>query len=682
MAKSFDADYSYYLELKSKLKEYNIAYYDEDSPLISDSDYDSLLTELEQIEALNPEWVEDDSPSQIVGGSASEVFSKVGHEVKMESLQDVFSLEDLDYFLKKTNRDLGYEAEWIVEEKIDGLSISLEYRDGVFWQGSTRGDGTIGEDVTQNLMTIKSIPHTMPVDKPSRLIVRAEVYMPKSSFIALNERQEEEGKRLFANPRNAAAGSLRQLDAKVTESRDLSLFCFNVQLVEGIEFNSHQESLDFLRRNNFPVIGAYEATSDVNELMDSIQDIYERRPTLEYGIDGAVVKLNSISDRVRLGSTSKYPRWAAAYKYPPEVASTVVKNIAIQVGRTGKLTPLAEVVPVLIDGSTVAKASLHNEDYVKDKDIRVNDTVLIQKAGDIIPEIIEVVLSERPEESEAFVMPDTCPICGSDAIRWEDSAGTYCTNPNCPAQVQRSIEHFASRNCMDIAGLGERNVKLFSDLNYINSISEIYNLKSHREELINLPGFGDRSIDKLLQAIEDSKTNSLERLINGFGIRFIGTTASRLLATKVQNLYELMDMDIETLNNIDGIGQVSAESIYRFFRLEHNINLINELDNYGVNFNSNIFIDPNETVSEKPWDDLKIVVTGTLQDYTRNEAKEIVEGLGAKVNSAVSKNVDFLVVGENAGSKLTKANSLGLRVINESEFKEAIANPESFRESL
>lgn len=675
-------DYDYYSKLKSKLNEYNEAYYEQDAPIITDYEYDQLLLELEEIEAEHPEWVATDSPSQHIGGSASQTFSKVDHEVKMESLQDVFSLADLENFVRKTNRDLGYSAEWIVEEKIDGLSISLEYRDGVFWQGSTRGDGSVGEDVTQNLLTVGVIPHLLLEDKPSRLVVRGEVYMPKASFIALNKQQAEHGLKLFANPRNAAAGSLRQLDPEITRSRDLSLFCFNVQLIEGVEFSTHYESLEFLRRNGLPLIEAEKPSTDIDELMAEIVAISERRTSLEYGIDGAVVKLNSLADRARLGSTSKYPRWAAAYKYPPEQAETIIEDIEVQVGRTGKLTPLAHLTPVFVDGSTVAKATLHNEDFVKEKDIRIGDTVKIQKAGDIIPEITEVILDKRSDDSVAYVMPEECPVCGSTAVRYQGEAATYCTNQSCPAQVARAIEHFASRSCMEIAGLGERNVEMLLEKGFIEDIADIYLLHEHREDLVELPGYGKKSIDKLLDAIELSKNNSLERLINGLGISFIGTNGSRLLAENVKNLDELMAKSVDDLQAIPGIGDVSADAVFKFFREVHNQELIERLRILGLNFNSNIYIDTSVEVDRGLWDGMKVVLTGTLNNYTRNEAAKLIEDLGGKINSSVSKNVDFLVAGESAGSKYDKALGLNIRILTEEEFEEALADPANFKASL
>lgn len=673
MSQAAAKDYAYYAELKDKIKQYNHAYYDEDAPLISDYKYDSLLRELEELEKEHPEWQSEDSPTLNVGGTVNETFSKVEHEVKMESLQDLFSLAEIRDFINKTNKALNKELEYVVEEKIDGLSVALEYRNGVFYRGSTRGDGTIGENVSKNLLNISNVPKTLKVDKPERLVVRAEVYMPKASFASLNEEQEAQGNTKFANPRNAAAGSLRQLDPQVTAKRNLDLFCFNLQLVEGMDFKTHYETLEFFKRNGFPVIHAFEPSSDIEQIEANIKAISARRADLSYGIDGAVIKVNNLDYRTQLGSTSKYPRWAAAFKYTPEQQKTKVLDIKVNVGRTGKLTPLAVLEPVLVDGSMISRVSLHNEDYVKEKDVRVNDTVVIHKAGDVIPELVEVDLSQRDADSEKFTMPEDCPVCGAKVVRSEDEAATYCTNANCPAQVERRIEHFASRSAMDITGLGEKNVKFFYQKGYIRNIADIYRLKDKRESLIEEPGFGEKSVDKLLASIEASKANSLEDLINGLGIQFIGANASRLLAENVPNMETLSKLSQEDIQKIDGLGTVSAKSVYTFFQDEDNLNLLRDLKDLGLNFESNIYKEDKEDLA---WSDLKFVLTGSLDKYTRSEASTLIENNGGKVQSSVSKNVDYLLLGENPGSKYDKAKELGINILSEADFEKALEDPE------
>ena len=683
MEESASKDFSYYIKLKERLLELNNAYYNEDTSLVSDFEYDMMLRNLEELEILHPEWQSEDSPTINVGGSATATFTKVRHKVKMESLQDLFSFAEVENFIVRTNQELSKEVSYLVEEKIDGLSISLEYRDGVFWQGATRGDGVIGEDVTQNLMTLSDVPKKLLVDKPSKLVVRGEIYMPKSAFFELNSRQEEAGEKLFANPRNAAAGSLRQLDPEITRTRNLSLFSFNVQDIEGIDFESHYESLEFLKRNGFHIIHASKPTNDVQEVFATIKDIATRRTVLEYGIDGAVIKLDSLSDRIRLGSTSKYPRWAAAYKYPPEQQETKVLSIEVNLGRTGKLTPLAILEPVLVDGSTISRATMHNEDFVKAKDVRVGDTVIIQKAGDIIPEIVEVVLEKRPSQTEKFTMPLTCPVCNSEVERVLGEAATYCINNKCPAQLQRRIEHFVSKNCMDISGLGEKNIELFIAKGFIKDVADIYLLTKHRDELLELPGYGVKSVEKLLEAIEKSKDNSMERLINGLGIKFIGSTASEVLAENVKNIQTLSEMSAADLAKIEGMGQVSATAVEHFFANEENIDLLKKLAELGLNFESRIYRGEKDIQNDSEdalWQELKFVLTGTMETYSRNDAAKLIKELGGKVLTAVSKNVDYLIVGENAGSKLDKAESLNIKVLNEAEFIYALENPKSLIE--
>lgn len=677
-------DHKYYLDLKDRVLALNDAYYNHDQSEVSDFVYDQLLHELEELEQEHPEWQEIDSPTIKVGGKASEVFSKVNHDVKMESLQDFFSVEDIDSFVRRTQRELSYEAEFVVEEKIDGLSVSLEYEKGIFVRGATRGDGLVGEDVTLNLLEISDVPRVMLHDKPERLVVRGEIYMTKSAFIRLNEIQEKNGVKLFANPRNAAAGSLRQLDPKITANRDLSLFCFNIQLVEGMEFSTHQETLKFLARNGFKIIDLEKVARTTEEIDNLIIEIEERRSRLDYGIDGAVIKLNSLKDREKLGSTSKYPRWAAAYKYPPEQVETKLLDIQVNVGRSGKLTPLAILNPVVVDGSTVSKATLHNEDYIAEKDIRIGDMVKVQKAGDVIPEISTVVFDKRPINTEKFMMPLTCPVCGADAVRKTGEAARICVNEDCPAKLKRKLEHFVSRNCMYIDGLGEKNIELFLDLGLINDLADIYLLKNHRDDLLKLPGYGEKSIDKLLEAIESSKNNSMENFLAALGIQFIGANTASLISEVVPDIDTLMMMTAANLEDIPGVGQASANAIVEYFNNPINLELIEKFRSLGLNFKSYSYKDQasREVESELPWTGLKAVVTGTLENYKRQEAELKLKELGAQVLSSVSKNVNFLLAGENAGSKLDKALNLDIKIINENEFIEALNKPEKFREDL
>lgn len=677
-------DHKYYQDLKNRVLALNDAYYNHDQSEVSDFEYDQLLHELEELEQEHPEWQETDSPTIKVGGKASEVFSKVNHDVKMESLQDFFSVEDIDSFVRRTQRELAYKAEFVVEEKIDGLSVSLEYEKGVFVRGATRGDGLVGEDVTLNLLEISDVPRVMLHDKPERLVVRGEIYMTKSAFIRLNETQENNGVKHFANPRNAAAGSLRQLDPKITANRDLSLFCFNIQLVEGMEFSTHQEALKFLSRNGFKIIDLEKVARTTEEIDNLIIEIEERRSGLDYGIDGAVIKVNSLKDREKLGSTSKYPRWAAAYKYPPEQVETKLLDIQVNVGRSGKLTPLAILNPVVVDGSTVSKATLHNEDYIAEKDIRIGDIVKVQKAGDVIPEISTVVFTKRPIDTDKFMMPLTCPVCGAEAVRKAGEAARICVNEDCPAKLKRKLEHFVSRNCMNIDGLGEKNIELFLELGLINDLADIYLLRNHRDDLLKLPGYGEKSIDKLLEAIESSKNNSMENFLAALGIQFIGANTASLIAEVVPDIDTLMMMTAASLEDIPGVGQASANAVVEYFSNSINQELIEKFRDLGLNFKSFNYKDQasREAEAELPWSGLKAVVTGTLENYKRQEAELKLKELGAQVLSSVSKNVNFLLAGENAGSKLDKASNLDIKIINENEFIEALNKPEKFREEI
>lgn len=671
-------DKAYVEALRARLRELNDAYYNKDAPLVEDAVYDKLLRELEDIEAEHPEWRTPDSPTQMVGGEASSELGKVQHEVRMESLQDVFSLAELAAFLDKTESSLETEQPaWVVEQKIDGLSVSLEYRDGLFFRGATRGDGTIGEDITANLRTLKELPQRLKRDKPARLIVRGEVYMSNDSFLRLNQWQEEIGGRLFANPRNAAAGSLRQLDPKITAGRELSLFCFNVQLIEGHHLQSHVESLDYLAANGFPVIAHSAALSDKEAVLEAVAAIGDKRGLLPYGIDGAVVKLDNLALRETLGSTSKFPRWAAAYKFSPEQEETVIEDITVQVGRSGKLTPLAILKPVLVAGSTISRATLHNEDFIRDKDIRRKDHVIIQKAGDIIPEVVRVLPEKRAEDSLPYVFPEHCPACGSKVLRREGEAAAYCTGADCPAQRLRHLIHFTSRNCMEIEGLGPANLAQFTERGLITGIADIYRLKDKQAALEELPGWGSRSAEKLLAAVEASKERPLERLINALGIPQIGEAGARVLAAHFPDMDALARADEETLLALPDIGRTTADSVRGFFQSENNQKLLAELKSLGLNMRSAIYA---EDADVKPWAGLRFVVTGSLAAMGRAEAEEAIRSRGGAASSSVSKKTSYVIVGENAGSKAQKAAELKIPMLTEADFLKALEQPERLQD--
>ncbi len=666
-------DETYVKDLRAKLRELNEAYYDLDQPLVEDQEYDRLLTELETIEREHPEWATADSPTVTIGGQASAVFTKVTHEVKMESLQDVFSLTELEDFLQRTKSQVQGTPEWIVEQKIDGLSVALEYRNGIYYRGATRGDGTTGEDVTMNLATLASVPKKLEGQVPSRLIVRGEVYMTEEAFANLNRSQEDLGQKLFANPRNAAAGSLRQLDSKITASRDLSLFCFNVQLVEGLTFATHYESLRYLETQGFPVIRYSEPVTDPEDVLAKVAEIGSIRGSLPYGIDGAVVKINDLALRTELGSTSKYPRWACAYKYPPEQVFTTVDDIIVQVGRSGKITPLALLQPVTVAGSTISRVTLHNEDFIRDKDIRVGDKVLIQKAGDVIPEVVQVDFSQRPPDSTPYIMPTHCPACGSEIVRREGEAASYCTGVDCPAQRLRRLIHFTSRDCMNIEGLGPANLQMLLEGGFITRFSDLYRLETHREKLMELPGWGEKSVTKLLENIERSKSNPLSRLLNALGIPQIGTAAARGLAQAFPDIWALAAATTEELQALPDIGPATAQSIHAFFAGESNRNLLHELEDLGVNMKSDTYAASEG--ADLPWTGLRMVVTGTLTSMSREEAEAKIRANGAAAQGSVSAKTSYVIVGEKAGSKADKARNLGVPILSEEQFLDVLADP-------
>ena len=645
-------------ELVTLLSDANYQYYVLDNPTMPDFEYDRLLRELEDLEKAHPELADPNSPTQRVGGEALSQFQKVTHPVPLMSLQDVFSQEELEDFLLK----MPDGALFSVEPKIDGLSVALEYINGQFVGGATRGDGNVGEDVTENLKTIRSIPMTIP-DAPSRLIVRGEVFMPKKSFEALNIRQEELGKPLFANPRNAAAGSLRQLDPKIAAQRGLDIFIFNVQLAEGVDFVSHGESLDYLRQRHFKVIPGAILAAD--QVVAEVMRINDERENLPCDIDGAVIKINDLAQREALGATAKFPRWAAAYKYPPEIKPTVVEDIVVQVGRTGVLTPKAVVRPVRLAGTTVTNATLHNQDFIRERDIRIGDTVNIRKAGEIIPEILDVDLSKRPADSVPYLLPSRCPICGAPTIQDEHSAFLRCSGAECTAQLSRNSDHFVSRDAMDIEGLGSAIVDALIDKGHIKSPADIYYLTI--EELKSLWKSGETAAKKLLTAIEGSKEQDVSRLIYALGIRQVGAKTGKVLASCFGSLDALMQATEEELTAVPDVGAVTAAYIVDWFHQEQSIHMVERLRQAGVNFESK------RVVTDTRFAGMTFVLTGALTKFTRDEATERIEHFGGKAAGSVSKKTTYVVVGENAGSKERKARELGIPILSEDQFLEMIA---------
>lgn len=648
-------------QLSRELERHNYLYYVLDKPEIQDYEYDAMLRELEVLEAEHPDLALPNSPTKRVGGLALSQFEKVTHRVPLESLQDLFSFEELRDFDQKLRENVT-DAVYTVEPKVDGLSVALEYVDGAFVRGATRGDGAVGEDVTENLKTIRSIPMYLN-DVPGRLIVRGEVFMPRAVFEKLNLKREERGETLFANPRNAAAGSLRQLDPKIAASRQLDILIFNLQYAENKAFSTHSETLDYLKELHFKVI-PYQCCRTMDEAEKLINILDEKRYELPFDIDGAVIKLNDLADRRKIGSTSKFPRWAAAFKYPPEIKSAVLKDIVIQVGRTGVLTPKAVVSPVRLAGTTVTNATLHNQDFISEKDVRIGDTVKIRKAGEIIPEILEVELQKRPDGTAPYIFPKTCPVCGADVQRDEDGAAIRCTGAECPAQLARNLEHFASREAMDIDGLGGAIVEQLIGAGLLRSPADLYYLE--REAVEKLDRMGRQSTDNLLRAIEASKDNDLSRLLHAFGIRQVGVKAAKVLARTFGSLDRLMNATEEELIEIPDIGGITAKNLILWFGSEQSRDLIERLRCAGVNFESK------EQMTDTRFAGMTFVLTGALSLFTRDEATEKIEIMGGKASSSVSKKTTYVVAGENAGSKLKKANELGIPVLSESEFLEML----------
>ena len=644
-------------DLSAQLKYHNRKYYIEDSPEIEDFEYDAMLRELEDLEKEFPELIVADSPTQNVGGAALRLFSEVEHRVKMESLQDVFNFEELRAFDQRIDKSL---TDYSVEPKIDGLSVSLEYKDGLFYRGSTRGDGVIGEDVTANLLQIKSVPKAIKF--MGELEVRGEVYMPRDSFIKLRERQELLGEAPAKNPRNAAAGSLRQKNSKITAERELDIFIFNIQYISGKEFTSHIETLDFLSDLGFHTLPTYKKCSTIDEAIAEIERIGNSRGNLPYDIDGAVIKCDNLGYREILGSTSKFPKWAVAFKYPPEEKETVLKEIEINVGRTGALTPTAVFDSITLVGTSVSRATLHNEDFITSKGIGIGDTIVVRKAGDIIPEVLSV--SRHCENSVVYKMPTHGPSCNSPVYSEDGEAVIRCTNADCPAQLLRHLIHFTSRDAMDIEGLGEAVLAQLLEAQIISSIDDIYSIDY--EKVANLERTGEKTVQNLKNAIEKSKENDVSKLIFAFGIRHIGAKAAKLLAEHFGNLDNILSASLEDIEAIEGFGKIMAESAVEFFALEGTRRMIERLKECGVNMNSL------KIVSDTRFQGKTFVLTGTLSKYNRNEASAIIESFGGKTSSSVSKKTDYVLAGEDAGSKLEKAQKLGVAVISEDEFEEMI----------
>ena len=648
-------------ELNKLTAYYAKKYYDDDDPEISDFEYDMLMVELRNLEKEYPEFIEKESLTQHVGGNVKEGFEKVEHEVPLQSLQDIFNFEELYAFEERVKKTIDDKIKYVVETKIDGLSVSLEYEKGIFKRGATRGNGLVGEDVTENLRTIKNIPETL--SEPVTITVRGEVFIGKEEFEKMNEEREENGETLFANARNAAAGSLRQLDSSVAQKRPLDIYIFNVQKSEDIEFKSHYESLIYLEKLGFNVNPVKVLVNSVEEAVKEIEKIGDNREDLSFGIDGAVIKVDDLKQREILGTNYKTPKWAIAYKYPPEKKETKLKDIVVQVGRTGVITPMAILEPVKVAGSTISKTTLHNEDFIREKDLKIGDTVVIQKAGDVIPEVVEVVKSKRTGEEIDFKMPSTCPVCGALVIRAEGEAACKCIGIECPAKQYRSIIHFASREAMNIMGLGDSIIEELLNRELIKNIADIYDL--NLEDLKSLKKNGTKFAQNLIDSINASKDNDLYRLINGLGIDHIGVKAAKQLAKRFKTMEKLMDATYDELVMIEDMGEIMAESVYSFFKQDQTHDLIERLALSGVNMSA-----IQEENVDNRFEGKIFVLTGALEKYSRKEAEDIIEKFGGKTSSSVSKKTTYVLAGEDAGSKLDKANSLGVTVISEKEFEE------------
>ena len=652
-------------ELINLINYHNEKYYNQDSPEIEDFEYDNLMKELIKLEEENPELKRNDSPSNRVGGKPLDKFEQVVHKIPMLSLSNAYSWEDLKDFDSRVREAVGSDVEYVVEFKIDGLSVGLNYNNGIFESGATRGNGIVGENITKNLMTIKNIP--LNIDEKGELTVRGEVYISKKDFEEINKIQEEQDQPLYANPRNLAAGTLRQLDSKLTAKRPLDIFIFNLEDINSKQFKTHSESLEYLKQLGFHVSPEFKVFKTMDEIIEYIKYWTEHREDLGFGIDGMVIKVNNLAQREQMGYTAKSPRWAIAYKFPAERKETKLLDIVVEVGRTGTITPTAVLEPIRLAGTTVSRATLHNEDYINEKDIKINDTVLVQKAGDIIPQVVEVIKEKRTGEEIEFKMPEECPVCGEPTVRLEGEAAVKCINISCPAQIRRGIIHFASREAMDIDGLGESIITLLLKQDLIKDISDLYYLK--KEQISVLERMGDKSATNLINAINKSKENDLWRFINGLGIKLIGTKAAKVLASEFKDLDKLMNATEQELINLEEFGQTMADSVVEFFKEEKNISVIEKLKEAGVNTK---LIESDDEDIPKIFEKMKIVLTGTLPTLKRNDAKEMIEKRGGKATSSVSKSTSFVLAGEEAGSKLTKANDLGIKVIDEEKFLQLI----------
>ena len=654
-------------ELRKQLDYYAKLYYDEDNPAISDFEYDMMMNELKNLEKEFPNLVDKDSLTQKVGGTVKEGFEKVVHEVPLQSLQDIFSFGELEEFRERVKKaEEKYEIKdnkFVVETKIDGLSVSLEYKNGEFVRGATRGNGEVGEDVTENLKTIKNIPKKLKEN--INIIVRGEVFIGKKEFDEMNEEREVLGETLFANARNAAAGSLRQLDSKIAASRPLDIFIFNVQKIEDKNFNSHYEELLYLEKIGFNVNPVKIPCETIDESIKAIKKIGNDREKLSFGIDGAVIKVDNLELREKMGTTAKTPRWAIAYKYPPEKKETLLKDIVCQVGRTGAITPMAILEPVKVAGSTISKTTLHNEDFIKERDLKIGDTVVIQKAGDVIPEVVGVNKKKRKGTEKDFEMPKVCPVCGAPAVREEGEAALRCTGIECPAKSLRTIIHFASREAMNIDGLGYKIIEQLIEKGLISNIADIYTLTL--EDVASLKKNGTKFAQNLIDSIENSKQNDLYRLIAALGIRHVGVKGAKILTKKYKTMENLMKASFESLALVEDIGEITADSIYTFLKNDQTIDLINRLKKSGVNMKA--IEDEN---ADNRFEGKTFVLTGSLEKYTRQEASDIIEKFGGKVSGSVSKKTSYVLAGEEAGSKLTKAQKLEIAIISEEQFEEMI----------
>ena len=657
------------IQLRRTIKHHNKKYYDDDAPEISDYEYDKLMSRLKEIEAEFPEFITATSPTQIVGGTAKRTAGKlISHDVKMLSLQDVFSREEVEDFVNDTISKLG-DVEFVVEEKIDGLSMALRYENGELVQAITRGDGAVGEDVTENAKVISDVVQKLK-DAPKYFEIRGEVYMSKKTFDAVNLRQEKLGLKTFANPRNCAAGTLRQLDSRIVAERNLSMFVFNLQKIDGAEITSHVDAYNFMVRNGVKIIHGYKVCKTFEEVWAAIEEIGSYRANLEYDIDGAVIKVNSFAQRDELGATSKFPRWAVAYKYPPDEKETILRKIELSVGRTGRITPTAVFDAVILNGTKVERATLHNQDFIDDLDIRIGDTVKVYKSGEIIPKISGVNLAKRPENSAPYKIPNVCPACSHELERADNAADFRCINPNCPAQLENHLINFAGRSAMDIKGLGENAISALIEGGFLKNISDIYKLKNFRAELIEKKILGlAKNTDKVLTAIEDSKKNSPAKLLTGLGIFGVGSAAARDLVNHFGSIEKISKATLDELKNIQDIGEITAKNIFDFFRDEENIKMLDELKNSGLTMEIENFVQDSENNSVRG---KSFVLTGALANYTRDAASKLIEERGGVVKSSVSKATDFVIVGEKAGSKLKKAQELGIKILSEDEFETLI----------